>query len=180
MGRRGDPRLYSAALHFYSQGLFPCAGYRRHPRSLRSSPERLFHRDGRSATGVGARDLARSRDRKSVVLYRRRWHEHDDEQRSHPDQFEAHRGAADQRQRQVSTIFTQLNQYHVVLETQPDFKNDPQNLNNLYVQSNTGGAVPLSTFTHPESANAPLTVNHQGQFPVVTVSFNLAPGASLG
>jgi len=83
-------------------------------------------------------------------------------------------------QRQVSTIFTQLNQYHVVLETQPDFKNDPQNLNNLYVQSNTGGAVPLSTFTHPESANAPLTVNHQGQFPVVTVSFNLAPGASLG
>ncbi len=83
-------------------------------------------------------------------------------------------------QRQVSTIFTQLNQYHVVLETQPDFKNDPQDLNHLFVQSNTGGAVPLSTFTHPESANAPLTVNHQGQFPVVTVSFNLAPGASLG
>src|SRR5213080_1659176 len=83
-------------------------------------------------------------------------------------------------QRQVSTIFTQLNQYHVVLETQPNFKNDPQDLNHLFVQSNTGGAVPLSTFTHPESANAPLTVNHQGQFPVVTVSFNLAPGASLG
>ena len=83
-------------------------------------------------------------------------------------------------QRQVSTIFTQLNQYHVVLETQPDFKNDPQDLNHLFVQSNTGGTVPLSTFTHPESTNAPLTVNHQGQFPVVTVSFNLAPGASLG
>src|SRR5207247_8680823 len=83
-------------------------------------------------------------------------------------------------QRQVSTILTQLNQDHVVLETQPDFKNDPQDLNHLFVQSNTGGAVPLSTFTHPESANAPLTVNHQGQFPVVTVSFNLAPGASLG
>src|SRR3989475_1930887 len=83
-------------------------------------------------------------------------------------------------QRQVSTIFTQLNQYHVVLETQPDFKNDPQDLDHLFVQSNTGGTVPLSTFTHPESTNAPLTVNHQGQFPVVTVSFNLAPGASLG
>jgi multidrug efflux pump len=83
-------------------------------------------------------------------------------------------------QRQVSTIFTQLNQYHVVLETQPDFKNDPQDLDHLFVQSNTGGTVPLSTFTHPESTNAPLTVNHQGQFPVVTVSFNLARGASLG
>jgi len=83
-------------------------------------------------------------------------------------------------QRQVSTIFTQLNQYHVVLETAPGFKRDPQDLNNLFVQSATGGAVPLSTFTHPESTNAPLTVNHQGQFPVVTVSFNLAPGASLG
>jgi multidrug efflux pump len=83
-------------------------------------------------------------------------------------------------QRQVSTIFTQLNQYHVVLETQPDFKNDPQDLDHLFVQSNSGGTVPLSTFTHPESTNAPLTVNHQGQFPVVTVSFNLARGASLG
>ncbi|TMA11180.1 MAG: multidrug efflux RND transporter permease subunit, partial [Deltaproteobacteria bacterium] len=83
-------------------------------------------------------------------------------------------------QRQVSTIFTQLNQYHVVLETQPDFKKDPQALNHLYIQSSSGGAVPLSAFTHLESGSAPLTVNHQGQFPVVTVSFNLAPGASLG
>ena len=83
-------------------------------------------------------------------------------------------------QRQVSTIFTQLNQYHVVLETQPGFKKDPQDLTHLFVQSNTGGTVPLSTFTHLESTNAPLTVNHQGQFPVVTVSFNLARGASLG
>ena len=83
-------------------------------------------------------------------------------------------------QRQVSTIFTQLNQYHVVLETQPDFKKDPQDLSHLYVQSSTGGAVPLSSFTHLETSSAPLTVNHQGQFPVVTVSFNLAPGASLG
>src|SRR5438105_136291 len=68
-------------------------------------------------------------------------------------------------QRQVSTIFTQLNQYHVVLETQPEFKKHPQDLNHLYIQSSTGGAVPLSAFTHPESTNAPLTVNHQGQFP---------------
>jgi multidrug efflux pump len=83
-------------------------------------------------------------------------------------------------QRQVSTIFTQLNQYHVVLETLPDFKNDPQDLDHIYVQSSTGGAVPLSAFTHPESIHAPLTINHQGQFPVVNVSFNLAPGASLG
>ncbi|MGH9550784.1 MAG: efflux RND transporter permease subunit, partial [Terriglobales bacterium] len=83
-------------------------------------------------------------------------------------------------QRQVSTIFTQLNQYHVVLETQPEFHNDPQDLNHLYVQSGAGGAVPLSAFTHLESINAPLTVNHQGQFPVANVSFNLAPGASLG
>jgi multidrug efflux pump len=83
-------------------------------------------------------------------------------------------------QRQVSTIFTQLNQYHVVLETQPDFRKDPQDLSHLYVQSSTGGGVPLSSFTHLETSSAPLTVNHQGQFPVVTVSFNLAPGASLG
>jgi multidrug efflux pump len=83
-------------------------------------------------------------------------------------------------QRQVSTIFTQLNQYHVVLETLPGFKKDPQDLTHLFVQSTTGGTVPLSIFTHLESTNAPLTVNHQGQFPVVTVSFNLARGASLG
>jgi multidrug efflux pump len=83
-------------------------------------------------------------------------------------------------QRQVSTIFTQLNQYHVVLEAQPGFRSDPQDLNHLYVQSSTGGAVPLSAFTRLESTHVPLTVNHQGQFPVVTVSFNLAPGASLG
>ncbi len=83
-------------------------------------------------------------------------------------------------QRQVSTIFTQLNQYHVVLETQPDFRKDPQDLSHLYVQSSTGGTVPLSAFTRLESSSAPLTVNHQGQFPAVTVSFNLAPGTSLG
>jgi multidrug efflux pump len=68
----------------------------------------------------------------------------------------------------------------VVLEVKPDFQTTPDRLNNIYVQSNTGGSVPLSTFTHWERANAPLTINHQGQFPVVNVSFNLAPGASLG
>ena len=83
-------------------------------------------------------------------------------------------------QRQVSTIFTQLNQYRVVLETQPDFHKGPDNLKDLYVRSAANGSVPLSTFTRLESSDVPLTVNHQGQFPVVTVSFNLAPGASLG
>jgi multidrug efflux pump len=134
-------------------------------------------------------------------------------------------------QRQISTLYTQLNQYHVVLETMPDFQNNPAKLNDIYVRSasaptvatataanplitatsasgTTGGAaspnagssasassgsasptavtglngsaVPLSTFTHFESGSAPLAVNHQGQFPVVTISFNLAPNASLG
>jgi multidrug efflux pump len=83
-------------------------------------------------------------------------------------------------QRQVSTIFTQLNQYHVILEALPEFQRGPRDLNHLYVQSNAGGSVPVGTFTHLESTSTPLTVNHQGQFPAVTVSFNLAPGASLG
>ncbi len=83
-------------------------------------------------------------------------------------------------QRQVSTIYTQLNQYHVVLEVDPAFQKDPSSLNNLYVKSNTGTQVPLSAFTHVERSNATLAINHQGQFPVVTLSFNLAPGASLG
>jgi multidrug efflux pump len=83
-------------------------------------------------------------------------------------------------QRQVSTIFTQLNQYRVVLEVAPDFHKNPQDLNSLFVQSSNGGSVPLSAFTQLERINAPLTVNHQGQFPVVNVSFNLAPGAALG
>jgi multidrug efflux pump len=83
-------------------------------------------------------------------------------------------------QRQVSTIFTQLNQYHVVLEVDPQFQQDPNALNNIYVKSASGTAVPLSTFSHFEISNAPLTINHQGQFPVVTISFNLASGESLG
>jgi multidrug efflux pump len=83
-------------------------------------------------------------------------------------------------QRQVSTIFTQLNQYHVVLEVDPQFQQDPDALKQLYVKSNTGTQVPLSAFTHFETGNATLAINHQGQFPVVTLSFNLAPGVSLG
>jgi multidrug efflux pump len=140
-------------------------------------------------------------------------------------------------QRQVSTMFTQLNQYHVVLEVKRDFKQDPLDLKNLFIRSaagsSTGGTgvvsggttatagfgpssasvaaatagqalgaststsagsgpspaavvfangnqVPLSAFTHLEQVSVPITVNHLGQFPVVTLSFNLAPGASLG
>jgi multidrug efflux pump len=83
-------------------------------------------------------------------------------------------------QRQVSTIFTQLNQYHVVLEVDPQFQQSPDALKNIYVKSSTGAEVPLSAFTHFEPANTSLAINHQGQFPVVTLSFNLAPGVSLG
>ena len=119
-------------------------------------------------------------------------------------------------QRQVSTMFTQLNQYHVVLEVAPQFKLTPDALKDIYVKSSTGAAgagtsvsgtsanamptsastaaaansataatgnssqVPLSAFSHIELRNAPLAINHQGQFPVVNLSFNLAPGVSLG
>jgi multidrug efflux pump len=135
-------------------------------------------------------------------------------------------------QRQVTTLYTQLNQYHVILETMPDFQKNPSKLQDIYVRSAlasnslttgpatpstvvtastasgnsnsspnpsstksgassgsanpsavsnvNGAAVPLSAFTHFESRTAPLSVNHQGQFPVVTISFNLAPSASLG
>jgi multidrug efflux pump len=129
-------------------------------------------------------------------------------------------------QRQIDTLFTQLNQYHLVLETPPDFQKDPNMLNNIYLKLNSGtatnsngatngfnisssattssstitttgtttgagattssattnnnGAVPLSAFTHFESGTAPLAINRQGQFPSVTISFNLAPGVALG
>ena len=132
-------------------------------------------------------------------------------------------------QRLVTTLYTQLNQYHVVLETLPEFQTNPNNLHDIYVRTgatssnsgstqssgngllmtsgtgsqpgiggggsgsgstgsanaapvNTpgGGAVPLSAFTHFEQQHSPLSINHQGQFPVVTISFNLAPGYSLG
>jgi len=108
-------------------------------------------------------------------------------------------------QRQVSTIFTQLNQYRVVLEVDPQFQQNPDALKNIYVKSSSGGQqassgssanisstqqqaitaapspqVPLSAFTRFEPGATPLAINHQGQFPVVTISFNLAPGAALG
>jgi multidrug efflux pump len=125
-------------------------------------------------------------------------------------------------QRQVSTMFTQLNQYHVILEVDPKFQKDPDSLKDIYVPSSaggslavsavpqssatstaavasanqssgssananpnisansTGGQVPLSAFTHFEPGTASLVINHQGQFPVVTLSFNLAPNVSLG
>ena len=108
-------------------------------------------------------------------------------------------------QRQVSTIFTQLNQYRVVLEVDPQFQQGPEALKNIYVKSSTSGQqansgatanisrtqaqaitsapsrqVPLSAFTRFEPGAGALAINHQGQFPVVTISFNLAPGAALG
>ncbi len=83
-------------------------------------------------------------------------------------------------QRQVSTIFTQLNQYHVVLEVDPQFSQNPDSLKNIYVHANGGTQVPLASFSHFETVSTALAVNHQGQFPVVTLSFNLAPGVSLG
>ena len=83
-------------------------------------------------------------------------------------------------QRQVSTMFTQLNQYRVVLEVAPGFQETPDDLRDVYLRSGSGGTVPLGAFTTVRLENAPLVVSHQGQFPVANVSFNLAPGASLG
>jgi multidrug efflux pump len=83
-------------------------------------------------------------------------------------------------QRQIATLFTQLNQYHLVLEALPEFQRNPDKLQDIYVRSAGGGQVPLSTFTHLERRTASLSVNHQGQFPVTTFSFNLSRGAALG
>jgi multidrug efflux pump len=84
-------------------------------------------------------------------------------------------------QRQVTTLFTQLNQYPSrSWKRCRSFQKDPAKLNDIYVKSTSGGAVPLSAFTHFESGTAPLAINRQGQFPSVTISFNLAPGAALG
>jgi multidrug efflux pump len=83
-------------------------------------------------------------------------------------------------QRQVSTMFTQLNQYRVVLEVMPEFRQGPQSLQFLDVRSFSGGQVPLNVFTQFTETTTPLVVSRQGQFPAVTVSFNLAPGGSLG
>ena len=82
-------------------------------------------------------------------------------------------------QRQVSVMYTQLNQYHVVMEVDPQFWQNPDGLKYLYVRGNNGQQVPLSAFTHYVPSNTALSVNHQGQFPSVTISFNLPVGTSL-
>ena len=83
-------------------------------------------------------------------------------------------------QRQITTVFTQLNLYRVILEVKPEFANNPDSLSLLYVRSQSGDAIPLSTLAHRELRQTALAVNHQGQFPAVTLSFNVAPGFSLG
>jgi multidrug efflux pump subunit AcrB len=83
-------------------------------------------------------------------------------------------------QRIVSTIFTALNQYHVVLEVDPRFQSGPDALRNIYVPSSSGQEVPLSTLTNSTIVAAPIVINHQGMFPSTTISFNLKPGVALG
>jgi multidrug efflux pump len=83
-------------------------------------------------------------------------------------------------QRQVSTMYRPLNQYHVVMEVAPQFQQTLEALQNIYLRSTAGTPVPLAAFTHFEPSNTPLAVNHQGQVPSVTISFNLAPGIALG
>jgi multidrug efflux pump len=82
-------------------------------------------------------------------------------------------------QRQISTIYTQRNQYRVILEVPPNLSQDPENLKQVYVEGANGTQVPLSAVAHFERGLAPLLVNHQGQFPAATVSFNLRPGMPL-
>src|SRR5438046_1843107 len=83
-------------------------------------------------------------------------------------------------QRLISTIFTQSNQYRVVLEVKPEFRRGPDALKDITVASSSGAQVPLSALTTVTEKPALLAVNHLGQFPAATISFNLAPGASLG
>ncbi|WP_369721908.1 multidrug efflux RND transporter permease subunit [Bradyrhizobium sp. LLZ17] len=83
-------------------------------------------------------------------------------------------------QRIVSTIFTSLNQYHVVLEVLPRFQTSPTVLQQIYLNSSNGQQVPLSTLTKSTVTAAPIVINHQGMFPSTTISFNLKPGAALG
>ena len=82
-------------------------------------------------------------------------------------------------QAQVSTMYTAINQYHVVLEVEPKFWQSPVNLNDVYIRAAQGKVVPLSAVAHYEPNTAALAVNHQGQYPSVTISFNLAPGVAL-
>ncbi|HTG82039.1 MAG TPA: efflux RND transporter permease subunit, partial [Geobacteraceae bacterium] len=83
-------------------------------------------------------------------------------------------------QRQVSTIFTELNQYRVVLAAKPGFARGPEGLGSIYLHGTNGGPVPLGTITRATETTGPLVINRQGQFPAVTASFNLAPGVALG
>ncbi len=83
-------------------------------------------------------------------------------------------------QRQVSTMYRPLNQYHVVMEVAPEFQQTTEALQNIYLRSASGTPIPLAAFTRYTPSNIPLAVNHQSQFPSVTISFNLAPGVSLG
>ena len=83
-------------------------------------------------------------------------------------------------QRQVATIYTSTSQYKVILEVQPEYQEDPTALSKIYIAGPGGTQVPLSAFAHFTSKVEPLSVNHQGQFPAVTLSFNLAPGVALG
>ena len=82
-------------------------------------------------------------------------------------------------QAQVSTMYTAINQYHVVLEVEPKYWQSPVNLNDVYIRAAQGKIVPLSAIAHYEPSTAPLAVNHQGQYPSVTISFNLSPGVAL-
>jgi multidrug efflux pump subunit AcrB len=82
-------------------------------------------------------------------------------------------------QRQVSTMYTGINQYHVVMEVLPEFQQNPQSLQLIYVRTNNGTSVPISAFTHFRTTLSSLAVNHQGQFPSITLSFALAPGSAL-
>ncbi len=83
-------------------------------------------------------------------------------------------------QRQVSTIYRQLNQYHVVMEVDPQYQSSPEALQSVYVHSSNGQMIPLAAIAHFGPSNTSLAVNHQGQFPATTISFNLAPNVSLG
>ena len=83
-------------------------------------------------------------------------------------------------QRQVATTFTQMNQYRVVLEVKPELQQGPEAVKTLYVRSSTGGMVPLTAMTKASPGPTALSINHQGQFPATTLSFNLAEGVSLG
>jgi multidrug efflux pump subunit AcrB len=83
-------------------------------------------------------------------------------------------------QRQVATIYASATQYKVVLEVQPSFQTDPSALSRIYITGNNGAQVPLGAVAHFSNKIAPLTISHQGQFPAVTLSFNLAPGVALG